>query len=180
MVWLPAVDGPTDNPAFPPAPDDRAQAPGPVEAAPSGSIASEAVPTAAEADAPSSGLIRFGIALALSVLALWGRALLAPFLGAHAPLLPMVFAVVLSAWWAGAGPGVFSTLLCGFIGGFLFVDREEAARQAWSPQTVALLIFLVQGIFISVVIGSRKRTEEPSTDSPAAGEGMGKVVERGE
>ena len=131
------------------------------------------------ADAPSPGLLRFGIALALSVLALWGRALLAPFLGAHAPLLPMVFAVVLSAWWAGAGPGTFATLLCGFVGGFLFVDREDAARHAWSPQTVELLIFIVQGVLISLLIGSRKRFGGAvHGDSTAADERMGEVVER--
>jgi hypothetical protein len=44
---------------------------------------------------------------------------------------------------------------------------------------VELLIFIVQGILISLLIGSRKRSERGAAPaSAAADEGMGEVVER--
>lgn len=115
-------------------------------------------------NAPLSTASRYGVALLSVTLALIVRLLLHPPLDTDAPLLLFTLSVMVSAWYGGYGPGVFSTLLGAVIGSHLFLEPIYSLRIANTSDRVAVALFVLTGVMISVLSqalrSSRQRAEE--------------------
>jgi K+-sensing histidine kinase KdpD len=69
-------------------------------------------------------------------------------LGDTAPLLPVVMAVMVAAWYGGLRPGLLATATSVVAGNYLFVPPILSLRIAL-PEVTGVAIFLITGITIS-------------------------------
>jgi len=109
-------------------------------------------------------LVRYGIALVGSVLALLLRLALAPLLNENAPLLVFILPVMFSAVLGGFGPGLVATALCALLGTYFFLFPSNELVITNSSDVARLTIFVVEGVLISLLSqalhGARERTEQ--------------------
>ena len=63
-----------------------------------------------------SRLMRYGIAVAATLLATLLRAALAPVLKDHAPFAVYYVAILFTAWYCGLGPSLLATVAGGMVG----------------------------------------------------------------
>jgi len=113
----------------------------------------------------SSPLIRYSVALLSTVLAFVLRWLLTPVLGPASPFILFYPAIALSGWFGGLGPGLTATglsvvLVSCFLllpHGFLVVSNPA--------DVVALSIFILIGVFISILNESLHRARRGVEDS---------------
>lgn len=71
------------------------------------------------------------------------------------------FIVVLSSWYGGFGPGIFATVLAGFLNNFIFLEPQFSF--IGTGNAIATSIFLVQGFIISM-ISEAKRSADKQKD----------------
>jgi PAS domain S-box-containing protein len=69
-------------------------------------------------------------------------------LGDVAPFLPFTLAVVVAAWYGGAGPGLLATVLGAAVSTYLFVPPPFSWRIG-IPEAIGIGIYLVAGVAIS-------------------------------
>lgn len=105
-------------------------------------------------------LVRYGLAVVLSVLGIGLRVLLNPEMGSDALLLLSIIAVTLSAWFGGFGPGLLATFISLVAGSI--IARTIAPS---SPDTtigmvriLRLSLFLMTGVIVSALIEALSRT----------------------
>jgi PAS domain S-box-containing protein len=101
--------------------------------------------------APPTWSRRYVLAVVFAFVALAIRLVLAPVLGANAPLLVFVAAVAASAWTGGLGPGLLTTLLSALLGTFFFLPPSYSLLIPTPPDLVRLAIFVTEGGLISVL-----------------------------
>jgi len=105
----------------------------------------------------SKGWRPYLLALLFSLVALFARMLIAP---AEAGLQFVTFfpAVALTALFFGAGPGLFTTLICAWLAGYFYFPPFQTLSFNLQPQTVlSILVFCVDGLIVSVSIGAMHR-----------------------
>lgn len=90
------------------------------------------------------------IAVALVV-----RLHLDPILQEFAPFLVFIFAVTISAWYGGFTAGIVATLACLLLGNYYFTEPIGSLRVADAAEAVQSLVFVLEGILISVLSGAR-------------------------
>jgi signal transduction histidine kinase len=97
-----------------------------------------------------AGAIAFtGIALALKLL-------LVPLLTQDAPFLLFFASAMLSASFGGLGPGIVSTALAAVLDNYFFMSPYHTLELPRSHQQLQLSLFIVEGIFISVICAKLK------------------------
>jgi len=110
-----------------------------------------------------SVLLRYGLAVATVVLAALLKALLVPLTQEESPFLLFYFAILLSAWIGGRGPGLLATGLAAVAADYFFLSPYHSFAVDGTGQLVRLVVFLVEGTLLSLVISAlrsaRRRAE---------------------
>lgn len=114
-------------------------------------------------------LARYGTALfAVAVIGVL-RLLLERWLQGHAPFLPFILAILVSALWCGLGPAVFATLLSLALGlWFSAMDGFSAANG------VEAVIFLLTALGTITLAGALTRLHRQATESDLLAEQRGR------
>jgi PAS domain S-box-containing protein len=94
---------------------------------------------------------RYGIAVGLSLAMVAIRAALQPMLGDILPLQLLTFAVLISAWWGGLGPGLLATGLCAIAGDFFFLPPKLSFAVPDVEEAIHLPVFICIGAAISAM-----------------------------
>ncbi len=113
---------------------------------------------------PRGRLLRFGIAVLASALALLITWLLVPYLERGRFTL-FFAAVMVSAWYGGAGPGLFASVLA-LLSGNLFSAPFGSSSPA-GVQIAQASAFLFAAFLISLLNSVRKRLNRELTESLA-------------
>jgi signal transduction histidine kinase len=106
----------------------------------------------------NDAMLRYGLAAAAAIFALWLRQLLFPVLGANNPYHTAWAAVVFSAWYCGVGPSIVTALLSGLGVWYWFVPPFSSFRVE-DPKTAisGMLGFLVfSGLIIALGEANRR------------------------
>jgi PAS domain S-box-containing protein len=91
----------------------------------------------------------YTVAILASLVALIIRFLLNPILGENAPLLVLVMAIIVSAWYGGFGPGLLATVVSAVLGAYFFVQPTLAFEITEVSNTARVCIFVIEGVLIS-------------------------------
>ncbi len=102
---------------------------------------------------PLPYLFAFGITLAMLAL----RYAAQPWLGPTAPLILLLAAPVMAAYYGGFGPGLVSTALAGIAGMALFVLPTDALPSPQARDWLALAVFVGIGALVSWTIAARQQ-----------------------
>jgi signal transduction histidine kinase/CheY-like chemotaxis protein len=101
--------------------------------------------------------IALSLALLFFIFILRSRA--QPILGEDAPLLPFLLAVIFSAWLGNASLGIFTSLAGASIGIYFFMIPYDRFSVLNTPDMIRLGLYLCEGISLSLIIGSLKKTK---------------------
>jgi len=117
-------------------------------------------------------LLRYGVAVAATVLATLLRMLLDPLLGSAAPFSAYFVAVMLTAWYGGLGPSLVALVSGALVADYLFVEPRGSLliHDLEHQVSVGLYIFVgVVGAVLSESLhASRRRTEAAHAELEAA------------
>ena len=94
---------------------------------------------------------RYAFAFLMVGLAVFIRKSLDPILEHQSPLLFMVIATTLAAWYGGLGPGLIATGLGTFLGIVLFVKPYEPVDFSNLQDATRFFVFLMSGIITSAL-----------------------------
>jgi signal transduction histidine kinase len=110
------------------------------------------------------GVMRYGLALVVVVLAMAARNLLTPEWGAAVRLIIFLPAVLFAAWFGGIGPGLLTTAVGGAGAMYLWLSPVYSFHISDREEAVALCAFLLVGALTSAIIErlhiTRRRLEE--------------------
>ncbi|MEZ4425697.1 MAG: PAS domain S-box protein [Gemmatimonadota bacterium] len=113
---------------------------------------SSLLPTRAPARRGPRGLVsRYGVAVGAVLAFALLRLVLAPMLGSEAPVLLFMFAIFLSGWWGGLGPGLVATALSAFLATLLFLDPVGALTLTAPADQIRIGLLVLIGILTSVM-----------------------------
>lgn len=96
---------------------------------------------------------RYGLAVAMVVIALVLRALVAPMIGEASPQLLLLLAVAIGAWYGGAGPGAVAVIIATLAESSLVLPSTSSLSITDTRGQTQLAIFLVAGLSLSALIG---------------------------
>src|SRR5688572_29888227 len=96
-----------------------------------------------------AGRYGIGVAAVLAVLGL--RLLLGPSLGESAPLMAFLLAVMVGAWQGGLWAGLFATVLGAAAGLYFLIEPKGSLRLVELSDQMRVVLFLVEGLTISVL-----------------------------
>src|SRR5713101_3522037 len=99
---------------------------------------------------------RYATALAAILVALLVRGALSPFVDDHVPFITLFPAVIFAAWFCGTGPSILSVIAALLGARFLFVRPVHSFSVPDTPQSVAILAFLLASALI-VATGEMNR-----------------------
>ena len=103
---------------------------------------------------------RYGVAVLAVVLALMLMLWLDPWVSmTNSPFLMFFGAVMVSAWYGAMEPGLLATLLSALISAYFFVDPKYSLALTLSG-TVRVLLFMVEGIVVSVLCGALRTANQ--------------------
>jgi PAS domain S-box-containing protein len=105
---------------------------------------------------PHTRPLRYLIAIAITAAVLTLRYVAGPWLGTAVPLMLLLAAPVLAAFYGGFGPGLMSTLLAGLIGVVFFVP-PIGALPANAADWLRLVVFIGIGTLVSWALAARHR-----------------------
>jgi signal transduction histidine kinase len=97
---------------------------------------------------------RYSIAIIAIVFALLLRRLLAPLIGDASPHVLVLTAVAIGAWYGGRGPGAIATALAALASSAVIVRLAASRSVADTGDQLQLGLFLVEGLILSVLIGT--------------------------
>ncbi len=109
-------------------------------------------------ETPRARLIAYGVAVLGPVVSLLIRWPLRPVLGEGVPHMAFFPAVLLAAYFGGLWPGLLATLLSAAAGDFLFLEPRYSFSIVDPVNAVALVLFLLVGIMLSILSESLHRT----------------------
>ncbi len=118
--------------------------------------------------AQRSTLQRYGMAVVWSAVFVALRLGLDPVLRAQAPLIVLLAAPILAAWWGGFGPGLLATAVSALLGDMLFINRDDALLPADGAEWIRLGIFLTYGTAFSWLIQKRFHALDLAQDEHAS------------
>ena len=95
-----------------------------------------------------SGLRRYGLALGLVVLAIGARRILDPVLGNTMPFIFLFPAVMLAAWYGGAGPAVAAIVLGSLTAGIFLLEPRGSLDILRLEDRVGLALFCFVGLVL--------------------------------
>ena len=103
---------------------------------------------------------RYATALAAILVALLVRGALSPFVGDYVPFITLFPAVVFAAWFCGIGPSILSVVVALLGARFLFVQPVHSFSVPDTPQSVAILAFLLASALIVAMGEMNQRSNE--------------------
>jgi PAS domain S-box-containing protein len=115
----------------------------------------------------STRLLRYGVALGAAGFSVAIRLLFKSVLDQDLPLIVSPFAVVLSSYFGGLGPGIVTTVFC-LLGSAYFIMEPAGIQVAGMRGRLDLLVFLLVGIVISVLSEAVRRSHRRARDVSAA------------
>jgi PAS domain S-box-containing protein len=135
-----------------------------------------------------SALARYSLALAAVILGAFLRARLDALLGTRFAFLTLFPAVMVSGWFGGLGPGVFSAILSTAIADYFWFEPVGAFVPANPGDLVPLFIFLFTGAVMSALnervhrgrvreMSARRAAEEAQRHAEAAEHRWVKIIE---
>jgi signal transduction histidine kinase len=114
---------------------------------------------------PATRLLRYGVAIAVVVLALLLKLLLTRAIGDESPFLLFLSAVMISAWYGGFGPGIVSTMLAALVSTYFFLGPVSSPEAAGTANYVRLALFLIEGGVISAFSGALRRARQAAEEA---------------
>ncbi|HEX6202346.1 MAG TPA: ATP-binding protein [Thermoanaerobaculia bacterium] len=97
--------------------------------------------------------LRYGVALAATLIALGASVLLDPLTGGRAPFLLFVVAVVVAAWYGGLGPAMAATVAAVAAAEWLLLEPTGRFMVHQATDVVALVVFVVVAVLVSWISG---------------------------
>ncbi len=107
-----------------------------------------------------STLARYATALAAILVALLVRGALSPFVGDYVPFITLFPAVIFAAWFCGIGPSILSVFVALLGARLLFVQPVHSFSVPDTPQSVAILAFLLASALIVAMGEMNRRNNE--------------------
>jgi signal transduction histidine kinase len=98
------------------------------------------------------------VASALAVTLLVWRVVQAP------PTPLFLVAIILTAWFVGRGPAILATILSGLTVDYFFITPQYQLGGNWDD-LARVLVFSIEGIMLSLLIASRRRTSDEIRES---------------
>jgi signal transduction histidine kinase len=105
-------------------------------------------------------LARYATALAAILIALLVRAALSSFVGDYAPFITVFPAVGFAAWFCGIGPSILSVVVALLGARFWFVQPVHSFTVPDTPQSVAIIAFLLASALIVAMGEMNRRNNE--------------------
>ena len=105
-------------------------------------------------------LARYATALAAILVALLVRGALSPFVGDYVPFITLFPSVIFAAWFCGIGPSILSVIVALLGARFLFVQPVHSFSVPDTPQSVAILVFLLASALIVAMGEMNRRNNE--------------------
>lgn len=103
---------------------------------------------------------RYGFVFILIIFFFFLKTILVTTLGKDFPFLFSLFIVIISAWFGGFGPGILATILSGIITYFFYLEPKYTIfGEDNIPNMLVIIVFLFEGIFISVLSESHRRSD---------------------
>lgn len=106
-----------------------------------------------------SRLKRYTFPLVLVAFIFLTKHFLHPVFGKNSAFLLASFIVAASAWYGGLGPGFFATILAAIATYILYLSTDIATH-SFAGDFIVLLIFIVEGLAISIVSEARYEVEK--------------------
>jgi PAS domain S-box-containing protein len=107
----------------------------------------------------AQALLRYGVAIALVVLALLLMLTLDPVLGLkQTSFLFFYGAVTVSAWYGGRNPGIVATLLSTVFVEYFYLEPLQSLYLSLISGS-KLLVFTLEGVLVSILIGSLRTAQ---------------------
>lgn len=110
-------------------------------------------------ETPRSQAIAYLTALIATALGLLLRYLLAPHIGERGLYSTFLPSVIFAAYFGGLWPGLLVTLLCTLLGHFMLDDMLTESKDGAVGETVALVLFVITGVFISAMSEALHRAQ---------------------
>jgi signal transduction histidine kinase len=105
-------------------------------------------------------VVRYSVALLVTVVALLLRWLLTPVLGATIPYVTLFPAVAFCSWYCGIGPSILSTLLGLLTANYLFIPPLHSLHIPSKVEFVGLIIFSLScGVIIFIAEAWRREMQ---------------------
>ena len=114
----------------------------------------------------------YGVAVVAVAVALLLRLLIAPFIGEASPHGLVLTAVAISAWYGGRLPGDVAAILATIAGAYLILPPTGSPAIATEAGPLQLGIFLVEGLFLSKLIGTLRERLDRSEAALRARDGL--------
>ena len=111
--------------------------------------------------------IRYGVAIAATVLCLLVRWPLRPVLGNSVPYVTLFPALLVSAYYGGLGPGLLATVLGGLGTLYFLIPPIGSLQIANFADVVGLVWYALVGVLASILSESLHRTRRRSEESEA-------------
>jgi signal transduction histidine kinase len=105
-------------------------------------------------------VVRYGIALLATAVALLARLTLNPFLGDSLPYITLFPAIAFCAWYCGVGPSILSGILALIAVRYWLIPPLHSFGVPGTPQAIGILTFLLVSSFLAAMGESRRRREE--------------------
>lgn len=111
--------------------------------------------------------LRYGTALLVTGAALALKLLLVPLVTHDEPVLLFVAAVMVAAAFGGLGPGLLATVLSAACDAYFFMAPFGRPELNNAAEVSRLVVFVVEGIFISLICARMKSAQLDAQDNAA-------------
>lgn len=109
-------------------------------------------------------LVRYGVALAVIILAIFSRFLLDPLIGEKFPFITLYLAILFSAWYGGRGPALLATVAGATMAArFLITPRASFAIEHFDDR-VGTAVYLTVGSGIALLGGAMAEARRRAVD----------------
>ena len=105
-----------------------------------------------------SPALRYGMAVGVAIAAILVRLGFDPVWGIKLPYITLFPAIMLSAWIGGAGPGMLTTVLTALAAEYFWIEPTGSWLVDDKTELVGLALFVVIGVFISLLNESWRRS----------------------
>ncbi len=106
---------------------------------------------------------RYSVSLFAIAIALFVQLFLTPLGELESPFLLFLAAVMVSAWYGGRGAGILATVLAALSGSYLFLSPTYSTGVDSLGQTLRLVLFVLEGVFLSSTISGLTVAREQVT-----------------
>ncbi len=103
---------------------------------------------------PAAG---YTLAIAFTLLALWSRSWVQPYIGDSAPFSTFFAAVALTAWFGGYGPCILAVILGSLCSWYFVLVPVTTFKIPEQHQLMALGVFVLTGLIIAAFSGRMRR-----------------------